>query len=83
MCQGWSNIKEEDDDDNQFISANYFHHLRRDSISERKNIILISTGSELIMVNKMYFFKYADLTTICKAEKLVSILLSILYLILI
>lgn len=61
---------EENDDD--FISANYFNQMRRDSIYDRKNLILISTGSELMMVNKMYFYKYADLTTICKVEKIVS-----------
>ena len=65
LNKGW-NYGEDDEDD---LSASYSAKMRRNSILDRRNLILISSGSELLMINKIYFYKYADLTTICKIEK--------------
>lgn len=38
---------------------------------EKDKIILISEGAEIILVNKNYFIKHADVDTQCKIEKLI------------
>jgi hypothetical protein len=43
---------------------------------EKDKIILISEGAEVILVNKNYFIKHADVDTQCKIEKLIMDLTS-------
>ena len=45
----------------------------RDVKKESDKIILISEGSELILLSKRSFMTYADVDTICKIEKQVRI----------
>jgi hypothetical protein len=43
----------------------------RDVKNESEKIVLISEGSELILLSKRSFINYADVDTLCKIEKMV------------
>lgn len=40
------------------------------SADRRKNIILISEGAEILLVNKVSFYHHADVLTMCKIQQL-------------
>ena len=48
-----------------------FHRKSRRN-SDEENLILLSEGCELILLNKQSFMACADVDTICKIEQLVS-----------
>lgn len=68
---GWNNILDPDED--EVVVKSPHIQMRRNSLMDRRNLILISTGCELMMINKNYFYKYADLTTMCKIQKIVLV----------